>query len=254
MDRILNAVDVPIEKQSSILKIIEHCLQNDGQNKKHSRSLKLDGYRTPVNSNLSHDEQDKLNVESCFIVLKCFARKYLADLNAINADLSKPVSVYFNEISNKEITGRDLEYVCTHNYRELCDYNKANVKLPLSKLIWQFLINTSGLDAEHFNNSLLYDDSISEDGEKLFWGYSKRIYMNLPRNSQVTYEFGLQYVIKCINRKIPFDMKLFGALAHGDNDLDGTIFYSKNKYFNEHIEVLNEILEEHPEYKDLNLP
>ena len=44
--------------------------------------------------------------------------------------------------------------------------------------------------------------------------------MNLPRNSQITYEFGLQYVMKCINRKIPFNMKLFGALMHGDNDLD----------------------------------
>lgn len=246
---ILNNVIVPIEEPNSILTIIRHCLQDEGQNKKHSRSLKLSGYRPPVNANLSKDEQEILSINSCYIILRCFAERYLTDLKKINADLSLPVSLYFEEISNKEITGKDLEYICTHNYNELCEYNKANIKLPLSKLLWTFLINTSGLDSEHFSSDSLYKDKSMQEGETLFWGYSKRIYMNLPRNSQITYEFGLQYVMKCINRKIPFNMKLFGAFIHGDNDLDGTIFYTKNKYFNDHIAILNEILEEHPEYK-----
>ena len=247
-NEILNTIDVPIENQSSMVKIIEHCLLKDGQNKKHSRSLILDGYRKPANSNLSTEDEEKYNIGYCFMTLKYFAEKYLKDLKKLNADLNKPVSSYFPEISNKDITGKDLEYVCTHNYDELIAYNKANIKLPLSKLIWSFL-NNNGIDAEHFNNELLYEDKTFDEGEQLFWGYSKRIYMNLPRNSSITYDFGLQYVMKCIDRKIPFDMKLFGAFGHGDNNLDGTIFYSKNKYFNDHIAILNEILEEHPEYK-----
>lgn len=253
IEDILSTVYVPIDNQKGMIKIIESCLRKDGQNKAHSRTLKLDDYREPRHSNLSDNEKNKIKKESIIIILKYFAQKYLADIKKMNADLNVPISLYFPEISNKKITGKDLEYICTHSYDELITYCRTNKKLPLSNFIIYFL--HSNLETEHFNSESFYVDETYETGESLFLfasktnGYSKRIYMNLPIDSQITYEFGLQYVLKCIDRKIPFDMKLIGSISHSHNDLDGTIFYSKNKYFNDHINILNEILEEHPEYK-----
>ena len=249
IERIMSNVICPMETSTGIYKIIEHCLLNNGQETSHSRNIILDdNYRRPLNGNLSDSEIRKLDVDGMVKVLKMFASKYLNELKNRNINLNSPIALYFPEISNKRITGNDLEYIVSHTYDELNEYLNNNKSLPLSELLNSFF-GIEGLSAEHFSSEFLYNDSTYEDGE-INRSYSKRIYMNLPRKSPITYEFGLLFIQKCIEKRIPFDMKLVGALAHGDNDLDGSIFYSKNKYYSDHIEILYGILNEHPEYKE----
>ncbi len=80
IEDILSTVYVPIDNQKGRIKIIESCLRKDGQNKYHSRSLKLDDYREPRHSNLSDNEKNKIKKESSITILKYFAQKYLADI------------------------------------------------------------------------------------------------------------------------------------------------------------------------------
>lgn len=251
IDRILSKIFVPIVEANNMIKVTESCLENDGQNRSHSRNVKMDDYHAPVNGHLTSEEEEKIEQSANILILKSFAKKYLKELRKINADLSMPVSLYFPEISGKQLTGNDLEILYNYNYEELLEYNRTHKKDDLSKIILTFFLLGGGskLGAEHYDSRALYKDKSIEEGETLFWGYSKRIYMNLPRSSAITYEFGLLYALKCIEKGIPYDMKLLGSQSHGDSQLDGTILYSKNKYFSAHIDVINEILLEHPEYK-----
>ena len=241
------AASVPIEKKENIHYITESCLQNEGQLEHHARTLKLNDFKAPINGNMTLEEVSQELIKMTMKVLTYTVSKYLKELSAINANYNEPVSRYFPNIPYKEVTGHDLEYIRDHNYDELIEYYEAHkFETSLSKMIHSTLIYNN------FNNERIMSpikDKTHEEGEKLiFCGYSKRIYMNLPRRSAVTCNFGLDFILKCIDRNIPYQMKLFGAGAQ-DEQLDGTVFYSKNEHFKDHLEIIYEILSEHPEYK-----
>ena len=240
------------------------------KDKDYSRNVVLDKYKKPASSYLNYDQNLEYDHTTTIRIIKYFADSYLSVMLSRGYDLTKPISTYFPEISIKELTGQDLVFLSKANEKQYKIYMNINAKegkkTPLSILISHYGLDGSDgikLSDEHFSSSHLYRsdhkayndmcDKSCEEGEEfgLFRGgqlcYSKRIYMNLPKNHNVAYRFGELFIKKCIDRRIPFDMKLFGALGSGL--LDNTILYSKNAYFKDHIEIIEEIMKEHPEYK-----
>ncbi len=259
-----------IDSRMYMGKVLESCFKEnhrkiDGQNECHSRTMILGDYRSPKHGNLSIEEETLININSTTEVLKHFAKKYLVDLKIHGYDLSKPLSYYFPEICNKELTGNDLLTIHNMSTKELVEFirNKDNKDNNMYKLLYNFFrcgdsnnsLELFGISDEHFSTVPLYWDNTCEEGEVLFTyghsGYSKRIYMNLPKKSEISYRFGVEFCKKCIDRGIPFDMKLFGTCDSREINsvLDNTIIYSKNKFFSDHISIVEEILYEHPEFK-----
>ena len=257
-------LESPIDDPKNVYRVLSSCLTLDGQKTDHSRNLIIGSYRQPKEERLSVDKQKALTAEANAEILKHFAKKYLIDLKMHGYDLSKPLSYYYPEIYYKELTGNDLLMIHTKSTAELVEFTNdpKNMDKQIQDLLVRFGLKRCGLEsgigAEHFSSAFLYRDDYSgnldmshEEGEVLMkgtLGYSKRIYMNLPKTSGMTLRFGVDFVKKCIDRGVPFDMKLFGAFGSGL--LDNTVFYSKNKYFKDHIQIINEVITEHPEYKE----
>ena len=76
--------------------------------------------------------------------------------------------------------------------------------------------------------------------------YTKRIYMNIPRNS-VGLEFLTLFKLKCIEKGIPSKMKGMGSSGYEEGDLDTTIIYSNDHYLLEHISILESMIQDRPD-------
>lgn len=68
--------------------------------------------------------------------------------------------------------------------------------------------------------------------------YTKRIYMNIPEGVN-KYKFLQLYIQKCVEKNIPFEMKAIVP----DAGLDKTVLYSNDFYLNDHIDIINDIIE-----------
>lgn len=250
----LNIV-VPIIQDENIQSIIDSCMVKEGLNKNHSRTIKPINYQKPVEGPLTKESEKHLLLAINIEVLKYYCSKCLYEINKSNGNLSDLVIKYVPNFSNKEINGYDLQRIINSSENDFLKIINRKCTTPYEMFIYSNIINNS-IEEEHCSNFSLYSiPSISDETEELYgWGpdshkYSKRIYMNLPAHSTMTYKFGVTFIERCIDKNIPFDMKLTGALGHSINELDSTIFYSRNAYFEEHIKILRDILKDYPEYK-----
>lgn len=76
--------------------------------------------------------------------------------------------------------------------------------------------------------------------------YDMRIYINAPFG-EVRYKFILLYAMKCKERGIPCGAKFFQQESSGSS-VDNMILYSSHENFLTHLEILEEIKEELPEF------
>ncbi len=245
------SITVPIIEDENIGYILDSCLKNNGLNKKHSRSIKPLKYKAPVNGDLTREQENKLKISLAIEILKYYFNNCIKELKRNNCDMNETISKIIPTFSLANITGNDLLKIINSSEEEILSIiNKdKTTQTKLEFLITRF-IGIDGIENEHFNSSPLYFDSSKETEEKLLNGYSKRIYLNLPRHSIITYKLGLTFIERCIDKNIPFDLKLIGSFIHDESDLDGTIIYSKNAYFEEHIKIIQEILRDYKEYKE----
>ena len=245
----MQIADPSLEYYSDYL--LESCLKGKGNNVSHSRELILPGTRFPKETNTFSSLKEKEEMGELYVIkaIKYFAETYLKKLGT--RDINKPLKQFFPEIFNETLTGKDLKYINDRSAEELLKLYKDR-KIPSESIVYLGFGNDMG--SEHFNSNMFYYyGSDLEEGETPYgypnYRYTKRIYMNLPKTSPMTFNLALVFVQKCIDRAIPFDMKLFGSFTSDENKLDGTIFYSRNKYFAQHIEILEEILLEYPVFK-----
>ena len=245
-------IKIPILQEENIQGIIDSCIKKDGLNRRHSRTIEPLKYRQPVKGTLSKEKEDKLAQNISIDIFKYYCNKCLKILNKNKCDLSKPVVSFINNFNNDEIIGYDLIKISKCSNEELLKIINKPCITPYEKFLYAKL-KPNKINAERYDSSFLYKDLKKDDVEEEAYGfnphYSKRIYMNLPQSSSISYKFAITFIERCIDKDIPFNMKLFGSFSHSENDLDSTIFYSKNAYFEEHIKILREILNDYPEYK-----
>ncbi len=238
---IKNKISTPIITSDGITEILKSCLLKDGQNKIHSASIKMDNYKRPEHK----EEVDESEVKKIqFNLIRYMAQSLLKD-----CDLSKP-NLYISKImpgwkeKNPEldITVNELKRIILLSDNQIESILNRNQKVTnIDKFIYK--VNTS-IDFNKYNGTHMGNNPIYPFRRTQ---YSKRIYFNTPRNNIATYKFLSLYIKQCIDKRIPFDMKAFGSEEHEIEQLDGTVLYSNNEFFEDHLDIIQKIIKENPE-------
>ncbi len=165
-------------------------------------------------------------------------------------DLTKKISDFipgWNEENN--ITVAELQEIASITDAQMKELiEDKNIKTNIGNFVKNVYDTSCDLEEEHNGADPIYPFEKTMYYEiNSYGGYNKRIYLNPPLKNITTYKFLSEYIKKCIDRRIPFDMKGFGSLKHGETSLDGTILYSSNKYFDSHLECLEEVIKENPD-------
>ena len=198
-------IRVPLANPTNVKYILASCLKPHkktmGTNTNHSKTIKLANYRPPINGNITENEMYSVAEKYSLSLLKHYAKKCLQFLKDNNCNLNIPVCKYIEEFSNQEITGNDLLFIINTSSEQLLKISRSNSETPLAKYLENFTNYGGIMDDDHYTSSMFYKDNYEpEEGEFLYGSglrYSKRIYMNTPRNSLVTLQFGYLYIKKC---------------------------------------------------------
>ena len=116
-------------------------------------------------------------------------------------------------------------------------------RLSISNSIYNFIYMT--LDTTN-----IYNESIGLTNNNIFktddYQPTYAIYLNTP-NTKCTGEFLSEYITKCIENNMDYYLK--GLNINGNNK-DRTIIYSKLEDYNTKINIIDTILDEHPEWSN----
>lgn len=240
-NKIKNRIIEPLLTSDGINEILKSCFKKNGQNTRHSRSIKIGEYREPAEANLTEDDIKELDC-------RCDIVRYMAEslLKEYNEDAT------VNDRMNKKRILWNTDKIDNIKYvlKQTANMSNEQIKKIANSEIHCFIKyvydNCADLGSEHNGDEPPYQVKVPTKEKGTFNGYNKRIYLNTKQN-MYTVDFLVKYIKKCIDRRIPFDMKGFGSFGHSISELDGTILYSNNEYFNEHIDVIEEIIRENPE-------
>lgn len=241
-------VSLPILTPDGITAIIYSCLEKEGKNKKHSRSIVLDDYKSPVDDEESISEIEVEKIK--FDIIRHMAQSLLRDCDV--RDSSKTISQFMSRWKEKnsglDITLGELQEITTMSDEDIRKSIAEKSENNICGFINRVYRTSCDLAGEHNGENPIYPFERPLPSEKnTLWGYNKRLYLNPSLKNISTYKFLAEYIKKCIDRRIPFDMKGFGSMAHSAEQLDGMILYSSNEYFDHHIECLEEVIKENPE-------
>ena len=248
-------INESVLEPNTIDKIIKSCLEKKGMNKTHSRKIKIEGYLEPQNDeeNINQDAVESLKYE----IIRHIAQALLENVPQDDrAKVALPVSDYIdgwdmldnvkvgNLMSISKMTNDKIEELLKSD-------NTTNSSINFIKNVYQ---NCCDFENEHNGVNPPYNVEKTSREEKnsdpFGYGYNKRIYLNPPYKNMSTYIFLTEYIKKCIDERIPFDMKGKGSLSHSEDELDGMVLYSNNTYFDKHLTILEEIINENPDLID----
>lgn len=240
-NQIKNRIVEPLLTSDGINEILKSCFKENGQNIRHSRSIKIGDYREPAEADLTEDDINNLDC-------RCDIVRYMAEslLKEYNEDAT------VNDRMNKKRILWNTDKIDNIKYvlKQTANMSNEQIKKIANSEIHCFIKyvydNCANLDSDHNGDEPPYSIIVPPKGKGTYNGYNKRIYLNTNRN-MYTVDFLVKYIKKCIDKRIPFNMKGFGSLANRASEMDGTILYSNNEYLNEHIDVIEEIIRENPE-------
>ena len=142
-----------------------------------------------------------------------------------------------NELTNKDI------YTFLMALNNHIDKESICSKLNITNSIYNFIYMS--LDTTN-----IYNESIGLTNNNIFkttdYEPSYIIYLNTP-NAKCTSEFLSEYIIKCIDNNMDYYLK--GLNINGNNK-DRTIIYSNQNDYNNKLNIITEILNEHPEWSN----
>lgn len=240
-NEVKNRIEEPLLTSDGINEILKSCFKKNGQNTRHSRNIKIGEYREPAEAVLTEEDIEELDCR-CDIVrymAESLLKEYNEDATA-NDRINKDLILWYTDKTDRI---KDI-------LKQISNMSDEQIKKIANDKIHCFIKyvynNCANLGSEHNGKVPPYQIKVPPREKGTYSGYNKRIYMNTKPN-MYTSEFLVKYIKKCIDRRIPFDMKGFGSLGHIISELDGTILYSNNEYFNEHIDVIEEIIRENPE-------
>lgn len=220
---------------SQIFKGLVENLYKDKPNYEFSRKI------MPTNGNFPTYEQPVTRSEYFFA--QCEIIRYMA-----SSMLSEAKSKGKSEIYGRSITELEkIKNMTEIDIRESIVSRKASfISSVFNTCCYLFDYRPGGTilpqihDSEHNGAEVPYLDKNEYDG------YMFRIYLNPPKRNKANLKFILEYIKKCIDKRIPFDMKAAGT-GGTKNNLDGTILYSNSKYLDRHIDAIEEVIAENPD-------
>lgn len=239
---IKSRVYTPIITPEGIIEVLKSCMLKDGQNKSHSASIKMEGYKEPEHKG---KEIDITEIEKTqFDLIRYMAKSLLTscDENETNSYLSQFIPGWKEKNHEIDITIDELKRIIGLSDNQIKSIlNRTSKVTNIDKFVDK--VNNS-VDFNKYAGTHMGDNPIYPFERAK---YSKRIYFNTPRNNIDTYKFLSLYIKQCIDRRIPFDMKAFGSEEHTNDQLDGTVLYSNNDFFDAHLDIVQKIIEENPE-------
>jgi len=244
-------ISVPILTPDGISTMLDSCLENEGQNKRHSRTIVMDGYKSPIDDGKSVGTEKIEEIK--YDLIRYMATSLLRDCDI--EDTSKPVSQFYdgwNEHNKgqklEDVTVGDLQEIASMSNDEIGRLIEEKSTSTIGNFIFKVYVTSCDIGAEHNGAHPVYPFEATPSTEKnTLWGYNKRMYLNPSLDNITTYQFLAEYIKKCIDRRIPFDMKGFGSVEHSEGELDGMVLYSSNQHFDQHLECLEEVIQENPD-------
>lgn len=241
-------ISMPILTPNGISAMVDSCLKKDGKNLRHSRTIVIDDYKSPTDDYESVSEVEIEKIK--FGIIRHMAQSLLRDCDGGDQSqtISQFVSGWKEKNSGLDVTIGELQEIATMSDEDIkksvTDKSGDNIGGFINKIYE----TSCDLSREHNGVDPVYPFKKTLNTEKNTRdGYNKRLYLNPSHNNISTYEFLAEYIKKCIDRRIPFDMKGFGSMGHSAKELDGMILYSSNEYFDDHLECLEEVIKENPE-------
>lgn len=241
-------ISMPILTPDGISTMVDSCLKKDGKNIRHSRSIVMDDYKSPTDDYESVSEVEVEKIK--FGIIRHMAQSLLRDCDA--GDQSKTISQFISGWKEKnsglDVTIGELQEIATMSDEDIKKSITEKSGDNIGGFINKVYITSCNLGEEHNGANPVYPfEKILPTEKNTIWGYNKRLYLNPSLNNISTYKFLAEYIKKCIDRRIPFDMKGFGSVEHSAEELDGMILYSNNEHFDDHLECLEEVIKENPE-------
>ena len=250
-NEIKDRIHEPIMEPRMIEAILRSCMKKDGKNMKHSRTIKMEDYVEPINDESSIDEDTIEGFK--YDIIRYMAQSLLKDVPPEDrARWASPISNYMDLDGFDRVLVGDLVRISQMSNDRIAKLlNEKSGINSCVDFIKEVYRSCCDFEAEHNGaNPPYHVKKASSEEKNSLWGYNKRIYLNRPRKNISTYRFLLEYIKKCIDARIPFDTKGFGSFSHGEDSLDGMILYSNNHYFDEHIDILEQVIKENPELID----
>jgi len=235
-------ISMPIFSNDGITEILKSCMLENGQNKKHSASIKMKDYKEPEHKEEKIEEHEIKRIQ--YDIIRYMANSLINDfkMNESNSHISNFITGWKEKNPEIDITIDELKRITMLSDNQITSLLNREPKVTN---IDKFLNKVNNcVDFSKYVGTHMGDNPVYPfQREK----YSKRIYLNTPRNNIDTYNFLSLYIKKCIDKRIPFDMKAFGSEEHETDQLDGTVLYSNNNFFEKHLEIIQSIIKENPE-------
>lgn len=245
---IKDRIEVPIMTDDGI-----ECMVDYFFSKGHitTKEIVMHDYRKPADADMTESEKTDLFRDIKFRITKYYLKKVLSIINEKSKE-KKYIYVkdYFprfvEETKSRSYTNlkvTDLIKIYNMSQEELNNYNSDDyIKSYINILMDRF-----DFVIEYFHQKeeiLSYSNS---DLKKV--GYStKRLYMNGDNNNRKKFLFIEEFVKRCIDSNLPFKLKPQGPST---DSLDNLVIYSNSDNVDKHIDLIESILNEHPEFREV---
>ena len=236
--------ETPILSEEGMLKAIEMLI--DGKTEI-SRELKMSDYRAPIENNMT--SYLETNYKLVYEIIRYYAESILKKCDL--TDKSIPANIFDSELDNnltigdleiiKNLSNEDMEQILNNEEEVLIKNNKLNHNII--SFLKKYIRDNKG---EVLDSTMLFKRK--EECSKKEGIFRNRIYMNRNFLNSSSWEFLTIFIKKCIDEKIRFHLKATGATV-SEGTLDKTVIYCLPSETNKTISLINQTLEEHPEFK-----
>ena len=242
-ESIINNGTVPIisleGSKCLIDEYISSVIEGRGYN---TRKIELSSYKKPNDSFVNITEDESAEYTFRIVMLLIDKMRKISTLNGdINLYNSLP-NAYKNNFSYEQFT-QIFNLSEEEIIQEIKKYD-GNAKASFLSM----LISNSKLNEDRIGkvDAVPYGNDIPHKKDADY-----RIYINTP-NGKNRFEFLEAFIRKCIDRNIPYEMK---GEEHTGDEKDRTCIYCFDEYFDETVQVLEEVKRENPKLiSDIGTP
>lgn len=199
-----------------------------------TRKIALSSYKKPMDLSDNISQEEYYRYAFNIISLLINKMRKLCELNGDMATYNNLPNSYKNNFSYEQFINifamTDMQIMdAIKNYSGNPTFSFVN------KLIDNSLLKGDRIGKE---NAIPYGKDVDHKKDADY-----RIYINTP-NGITRYDFLELFIKKCIERSIPYEMK---GEEHTGDEKDRTVVYCFDEYFDETVDVLEEIKKEYPD-------
>lgn len=204
-----------------------------------SRELKLSAYKPPKTEEVNKDYDKKYGKEILSYLLQAI-KKEIEEIGIDEYESTVLRQRTFNVEGYGEYIPQKAEVL---NVLSMLDEMSIDEILENSEFARVLLDTNAKFNSDHIGDIDVLPYTPTEKKEHSS-PYDYRLYFN-PPYGETRSQFITEYIKKCIDRKIPYNMK--GFEGSKEIKIDSMVFYTHEEYLADILEILEEIKTERPE-------